>query len=85
MTKINKLIINKSFSISNHHTRIAYFLTWITDFDSNTPALMDLFLILVCCTVAMRQLGNSGQAVVSVSIDCSTVSKGGGSFSSCNF
>ena len=47
------------------------FPTWIPDFDSHCPALLDFFLssdASICSTMAFPPLGNSDH-VVSVSID----------------
>ena len=44
----------------------------IPDCDSDSPALLDLFLssdFSICSTMAFPPLGNSGHVVVSVSID----------------
>ena len=48
------------------------FPTWIPDCDFHSPALLDLFLssdASICSTMVFPSLGNSGHAVVSVSID----------------
>ena len=48
------------------------FPTWIPDFDSHSPALLDLFRssdASICSTMAFPPLGNSDHVVVSVSID----------------
>ena len=61
-----------NFSISNDLTQIVNFLTRIPDFDSHSPALLDLFLssdASICSTMAFPPLGNSDHVVVSVSID----------------
>ena len=60
-----------NFSISNDLTQIADFPTRIPDCDSQSPALMDLFISSddsICSTMAFPPLGNSDH-VVSVSID----------------
>ena len=47
------------------------FPTWITDCNSHSPALLDLFLssnTSICSTKAFPPLGNSDHVVVSVSI-----------------
>ena len=44
---------------------------WIPDYDSHSPALLDLFISFdtsICCKMAFPPLGNSDD-VVSVSID----------------
>ena len=61
---MNSVII---FSILNH-------LTQIPDSDSQSPALLDLFLLLfisssICSTMVFPPLGNSDHVVVSVLID----------------
>ena len=46
--------------------------TWIPDWDSHSPALLDLFISLdasICSTMAFPPLGNADQVVVQVSID----------------
>ena len=61
-----------NFSISNDLTQMANFPNEISDCDSHSPALLDLFLSSeanVCSTVAFPPLGNSDHIVVSVSID----------------
>ena len=61
-----------NFSISNDLTQVVNFLTWITDCDSHSPALLDLFLSTdasVCSTIALLPLENYDHVVVSVSID----------------
>ena len=47
------------------------FPTWISDCESHTPALLDLFIspdVSICSTMAFPPLGNSDHVVVSVSI-----------------
>ena len=54
------------------------FSTHIPDCDSNSPALLDLFLssdASICSTMAFHPLGNSDHVVVSVSIDFSSNSQ----------
>ena len=61
-----------NFSISNVLTHIVKFPTWITDCDSHSPALLDLFISSdssICSTKAFPLLGNSDHVAVSVSID----------------
>ena len=48
------------------------FATWITDYDSRSPALLRLFLssdASICSTMALLPLENSVHDVVSVSFD----------------
>ena len=48
------------------------FSTHIPDCDSNSPALLDLFLssdASICSTMAFHPLGNSDHVVVSDSVD----------------
>ena len=61
-----------NFSISKDLTQIVNFPTQISDCDSHSPALLDLFLssdASICSTMAFPPLGNSDHVVVSVSID----------------
>ena len=61
-----------NFSISNDLTHMVNFPTWISDCDSHSPALLDLFLssdASNCSTMAFPPLGNSDRVIVSVSID----------------
>ena len=61
-----------NFSISNDLTQIVNFPNRIPDFDSHSPAPLDLFLSSdagICSTMAFPPLGNSDHIVVSVSID----------------
>ena len=61
-----------NFSISNNLTQIVNFPTQISDCDSHSPALLDLFIssdASICSTMALHPLGNSDHVVVSVSID----------------
>ena len=47
------------------------FPTWVPDFDSHSPALLDFFLscdAIICSTMASPPLGNFDHVVVSVSI-----------------
>ena len=58
--------------ISNDLTQMVNFPTWITDCDSHTPALLDLFIssdTSISSTMAFPPFGNSDHIVVSVSID----------------
>ena len=61
-----------NFSISNDLIQILYFPTRISDCDSHSPALLNLFISSdagICSTMAFPPLGNSDHVVVSVSID----------------
>ena len=54
------------------------FPTWMPDCDSDSPALLELFLssdTSICSTMAFPPLGNSDHVVVSVSIDFPTNSQ----------
>ena len=67
-----------NFSISNDLTQMVNFPTWISDCDSHSPALLDLFIssdASICSTMAFPPLGNSNHVVVSVSIDFPTKSQ----------
>ena len=58
--------------ISNDLTQIVNFPSWISDCDSQSPALLDLFIspdASICFTMALPSLGNSDHVVNSVSID----------------
>ena len=51
---------------------MVHFPTWILDCDSDSPALLDLFLFSdtsICSTMAFPPFGNSDHVAVSVSID----------------
>ena len=61
-----------NFSISKNLTQIGNFPTRILDYDSHSPALLDLFIssdASICSAMAFPPLGNSDHVVVSVSID----------------
>ena len=61
-----------NFSISNDVTQMVNFHTRIPDFDSHSPALLDLFIssnASICSTMAFPPLVRSDHVVVSVSID----------------
>ena len=66
-------IYSYNLSVSNCLTQmVSNFLTWISDFDSHSLALLDLFLssdASSCSTMAFPPLGNSDHFVASVSID----------------
>ena len=67
-----------NFSISNDLTQMVNFPTQIPDYDSHSPALLDLFLssdASICSTMAFALLGNSAPVVVSVSTDFPTNSQ----------
>ena len=64
-----------NFSISNDLTQLVNLPTRIPDYDSHSPALLDLFLssgASICFTMTFPQLGNSDHVVVSVSGDFPT-------------
>ena len=61
-----------NFSISNDLTQMVNFPTWIPEYDSHSPAFLDLFIssdAIICCTMAFPPLGSSDHVVVPVSID----------------
>ena len=71
---VNSVIIFVSnvFNISNDVTQMVNFPTRIPDFDSHSPALLDLFVssnASICSTMAFPPLGRSDHVVLSVSID----------------
>ena len=60
-----------NFCISNDLTQMVNFPTRISDCDSHSPALLDLFISSdagICSTMAFPPLGNPDHVVVSVSI-----------------
>ena len=72
-----------NFSILNDHTQMVNFSTWISDCDSHSPALLDLFISAdasIYSTMALLPLGNSDHVLVLVSIDFSINSKRGSPF-----
>ena len=59
-------------SISNDLTQMVHFPTWIPEYDSRSPAFLDLFFssdASNCSTMTFPPLGNSDLIVASVSID----------------
>ena len=65
-------------SILNDLTQMVNVPTRIPDCDSNSPALLDLFVhseLNICSTVAFPPLGHSAHVAVSVSIDFPSYSK----------
>ena len=61
-----------NFSVSNGLTQIDNFPTQVPDFDSLSPARLDLFLssdASICSAMAFPPLGNSDHVLVSVSTD----------------
>ena len=65
------ILLNSIIIISNDLAQTVNFPTQIPDFDSHSPALLDLFIssdTIICSTIAFPPLGNS-DVVVSVSID----------------
>ena len=66
-----------NFSVSNDLTQLVNFPTWIPDYDSHSPVLLDLFLssdTSICSTMAFPPLRNSSHVVL-VSIDFPVNSK----------
>ena len=60
-----------NFSISNDLTQMVNYPTQIPDCDSQSPTLLDLFLlnlVAICSTIPFPPLGNPEHVVVSVSI-----------------
>ena len=67
-----------NFSFSNDLTQMVNFPTHIPDYDSHSPALLDIFLssdISICSAITFLPLGNSDHVVVSVSFDFSSNSQ----------
>ena len=65
------ILLNSIIIISNDLAQTVNFPTQIPDFDSHSPALLDLFIssdTIICSTIAFPPLGNS-DVVVLVSID----------------
>ena len=61
-----------NFSISSKLTQMVNFPTRIPDYDSHSPAILDLLLssdTSICSTVSFPPLGNSDHVVLSVCID----------------
>ena len=55
-----------SVVMSNDLTQMVNFPTWIPDYDSHCPAVLDLFMssdASVCSTIAFPPLGNSDHVV----------------------
>ena len=66
------IIFQTISTISNNLTQIINFPSRITDCNSHSPALLDLFIssdASVCSTIVFPPLGNSDHVNVSVSID----------------
>ena len=64
--------LSYNFSISNDLTQMVNFPTWIPDFDSHSPVLLDLFIssdVSICATMIFLLLRNFDHVVVSVSTD----------------
>ena len=62
-----------SVIISNDLTQMVNFPTWIPDFNSYSPALLDSFLssyTTICSTMAFPPLGNSDHVVSVPMIFC---------------
>ena len=71
LVELINLVNCYNFSISNDLTQMVNFPTRIPDYDSDSPALLDLFLSFdasICSAMAFLPWGNSDH-VVSVSID----------------
>ena len=71
-------LVNSAKRFSNNLTQMVNFPTQIPDYDSDCPALLELFLssdVSICSTMAFPPLGNSDHVVVSVSIDFPTNSQ----------
>ena len=67
-----------SFSMPDNLNEMVNFRTWIPDCDSQSPALLDLFIssnTSICSTVVFPPLGNSDHVVVSVFIDVPSYSQ----------
>ena len=65
-------ILVELIDLVNDLTQMVNFPTRISDCDSHSPALLDLFIssdASICFTMAFPPLGNSDHVVVSVSID----------------
>ena len=72
LTELIKLVNCYNFSISNDLTHMVNFPTQIPDFESHSPALLDLFFLSdasICSTMAFPPLENSDHVVVSASIE----------------
>ena len=70
--------LHHNSSISSKLTQIINFPTLMSDCNSHSPALLDLFIssdASICSTMAFPPLGNSDHVVVSVSIDFPTNSQ----------
>ena len=68
--------LNKPLQMTLH---MVNFPTQIPDYDSHSPALLNLFLYSdtsICSTLAFSPLGNFGHVVASVSIDFPSNSNG---------
>ena len=78
LVELIDLVNSYNFSVSNDLTQVDNYPTWIPDFDSHSPAILDLFIssdTSICSTMAFPPLGNSDHVVVSVSIDFPTNSQ----------
>ena len=72
LVELIDLVNSYNFSVSNDLTQVDNYPTWIPDFDSHSPAILDLFIssdTSICSTMAFTPLGNPDQFIVSVSID----------------
>ena len=72
-SQLTHSIINcYNFSTSKDLIQVVNFPTWISEWNSPSPALLVLFISSdpgICSTVAFLPLGNCDDAVVSVFID----------------
>ena len=68
-------ILVELIDLVNDLTQMVNFPTRISDCDSHSPALLDLFFssnVSICSTIAFPRLGNSDHVVVSISNDFRT-------------
>ena len=72
LVELIDLVNSRNLAASNGLTQMVNFPTWISDCDSSSPALLDLFFdsdASICLAMAFRPLGNSDHVVASFSID----------------
>ena len=68
-----------SVSISNDHTQIVNFPTWISECDSDSPALLELFLVSdasIYSTMDFPPFRNFDHVVVSVPLTSRQIASG---------